>query len=48
MSNNNGRSVMGMFRIFMAPTADESGQPLSFEEQRRLMVELDKFQQGRK
>lgn len=35
-----------MFRIFFAPTVDESGQPLTFEDQRRLMIELDKFQQG--
>lgn len=46
VSNNNGQSVTGMFRIFMAPTTDERGQPLAFEEQRRLMIELDKFQQG--
>lgn len=34
---------MGMFRIFISPTVDESGQPLPFEEMRRLMIELDKF-----
>ncbi|KPJ13411.1 Phenoloxidase subunit 1 [Papilio machaon] len=29
----------------MAPTVDENGAPLSFEDQRRLMIELDKFTQ---
>ncbi|XP_049879265.1 phenoloxidase subunit 1 isoform X2 [Pectinophora gossypiella] len=46
VTNSTGSSTMGMFRIFMAPTQDENGSPLSFEEQRQLMIELDKFQQG--
>lgn len=34
---------MGTVRLFMAPVNDETGKPLSFDEQRRLMVEMDKF-----
>ncbi|CAG9791144.1 unnamed protein product [Diatraea saccharalis] len=45
VNNMSGQSVMGTFRVFMAPKVDERGQPLSFEQQRRLMVELDKFSQ---
>lgn len=37
---------MGTVRIFMAPTLDEAGQALPFEDQRRLMIELDKFTQN--
>lgn len=32
-----------MVRIFMAPKNDERGAQFNFEEQRRMMVELDKF-----
>ncbi|XP_057375654.1 phenoloxidase subunit 1-like isoform X2 [Daphnia carinata] len=32
-----------VFRIFLAPIADEAGRPFSFREQRLLMIELDKF-----
>nr|ACC69184.1 pro-phenol oxidase [Bombyx mandarina] len=46
VNNTGGSSVMGMFRIFIAPTVDESGKPFSFDEQRKLMIELDKFSQG--
>jgi hypothetical protein len=45
VNNTTGQAAMGTFRIFMAPTADERGQPLRFEDQRRLMCELDKFSQ---
>ncbi|KAI5638758.1 hemocyanin, ig-like domain-containing protein [Phthorimaea operculella] len=45
VQNTTGQSAVGMFRIFIAPTVDESGRPLAFDEQRRLMIELDKFQQ---
>ena len=37
---------MGTFRIFIAPVLDENNQQLPFEEQRRLMIELDKFSQA--
>lgn len=34
---------MGTVRLFMAPVVDENGTPLTFDEQRKLMMELDKF-----
>ncbi|KAM3957879.1 phenoloxidase subunit 1 [Aphomia sociella] len=43
VNNTSGQSKMGTFRVFMAPKNDERGQALAFEDQRRLMVELDKF-----
>lgn len=46
MNNTAGQSVMGTVRIFLAPTVNEDGEPLAFDEQRRLMVELDKFTAG--
>ncbi|CAK1590064.1 unnamed protein product [Parnassius mnemosyne] len=45
VNNTTGSSAMGTFRIFIAPTLDENGSPLPFEDQRRLMIELDKFSQ---
>ncbi|CAH2052543.1 unnamed protein product, partial [Iphiclides podalirius] len=45
VNNTSGRAATGTVRIFMAPTLDENGSPLSFEDQRRLMIELDKFTQ---
>lgn len=38
--------MMGTVRIFLAPVLDENGQQLSFDDQRRLMIELDKFTQA--
>ncbi|XP_063628353.1 phenoloxidase subunit 1-like isoform X1 [Cydia splendana] len=46
VNNTSGQSLMGTVRIFLAPVQDESGQPLPFEDQRRGMVELDKFSVG--
>ncbi|XP_061722236.1 phenoloxidase subunit 1-like [Cydia pomonella] len=46
VNNTSSQSVMGTVRIFLAPVQDESGQPLPFEDQRRGMVELDKFSVG--
>ncbi|KAJ0173370.1 hypothetical protein K1T71_011546 [Dendrolimus kikuchii] len=46
VNNTTGQTVMGTVRIFIAPTKDDSGQPLPFEEQRKLMIELDKFTQA--
>ncbi|XP_063368668.1 phenoloxidase subunit 1-like [Cydia amplana] len=43
VNNTSGQAMMGTVRIFMAPVGDESGQPLPFEDQRRMMIELDKF-----
>ncbi|KAL0868113.1 hypothetical protein ABMA27_008748 [Loxostege sticticalis] len=45
VNNTSGRAAMGTFRIFLAPVNDEKGQPLRFEDQRRLFIELDKFSQ---
>ncbi|KAL0868111.1 hypothetical protein ABMA27_008747 [Loxostege sticticalis] len=45
VNNTTGRPAMGTVRIFLAPVNDERGQPLRFEEQRRLFIELDKFSQ---
>ncbi|XP_063832839.1 phenoloxidase subunit 1-like [Ostrinia nubilalis] len=45
VNNSSGRSTTGMFRIFIAPVNDDRGQPLSFADQRRLFIELDKFSQ---
>ncbi|KAF9815719.1 hypothetical protein SFRURICE_009236 [Spodoptera frugiperda] len=46
VNNTSGQSVMGTVRIFMAPVQDERGAPLSFDDQRRSMIELDKFTAG--
>ncbi|XP_060806767.1 phenoloxidase subunit 1-like [Amyelois transitella] len=46
VNNTSGQSRMGTFRIFLAPTRDERGSLLDFNDQRRLMVELDKFSEG--
>ncbi|CAK1590051.1 unnamed protein product [Parnassius mnemosyne] len=46
VENTTGKNAMGTVRIFLAPTTDEKGTPLPFNEQRRLMIELDKFSQG--
>ncbi|XP_072934083.1 phenoloxidase subunit 1 [Epargyreus clarus] len=45
VNNSSGKGVMGTVRIFIAPTLDEDGRQLSFDDQRRLMIELDKFSQ---
>jgi len=46
VNNTSGQGLMGTVRIFMAPTVGEDGKPLLFVDQRRLMIELDKFTQG--
>ncbi|XP_023292337.2 phenoloxidase 2-like [Lucilia cuprina] len=43
VNNAGGAMRFGMVRIFIAPKHDERGQPMLFNEQRLLMVELDKF-----
>jgi hypothetical protein len=43
VNNNTGAQRLGMVRIFIAPKFDERGQPLPYIEQRRLMVELERF-----
>ncbi|XP_026488582.1 phenoloxidase subunit 1 [Vanessa tameamea] len=46
VNNTSGSGVMGTVRLFAAPALDEGGRPLAFDEQRRLMIELDKFTQA--
>ncbi|KAJ8679322.1 hypothetical protein QAD02_015109 [Eretmocerus hayati] len=41
--NTNDKDVLGTVRIFLAPRYNEQGAPLYFNEQRMLMIELDKF-----
>lgn len=41
--NANMQEVTGTVRIFVAPKFDEKGRSLSFNEQRMLMIEMDKF-----
>ncbi|XP_041971349.1 phenoloxidase subunit 1 [Aricia agestis] len=43
VNNTTGRGIMGTVRIFLGPVQDEQGRRLPFDEQRRLMIELDKF-----
>ncbi|KAJ8679161.1 hypothetical protein QAD02_014948 [Eretmocerus hayati] len=43
VSNTNNREVVGTLRVFMAPKHDEKGQLLPFNEQRKLMIEMDRF-----
>nr|AII22868.1 prophenoloxidase [Antheraea pernyi] len=45
VNNTSGKGLMGTVRIFIAPIFDETGQALPFDQQRRLMIELDKFTQ---
>ncbi|XP_035911262.1 phenoloxidase 2-like [Anopheles stephensi] len=43
VNNRAGETRRGTVRIFFGPKTNELGQTLPFREQRRLMVELDKF-----
>ncbi|XP_068623413.1 phenoloxidase subunit 1-like [Battus philenor] len=45
VNNTTRQSTIGTVRIFMAPIIDDNGSPMSFEDQRKLMIELDKFTQ---
>ncbi|KAJ8679166.1 hypothetical protein QAD02_014953 [Eretmocerus hayati] len=42
-TNKNNKDVVGTVRIFMAPKQDENGRLLDVNEQRMLMIEMDKF-----
>ncbi|XP_055623361.1 uncharacterized protein LOC129766790 [Toxorhynchites rutilus septentrionalis] len=43
-ATNNGNAMRrGTARIFMGPKTDETGRNIPFREQRRMMIELDKF-----
>ena len=46
--NNNPRKVKATIRVFMTPKLDHENRTLSFEEQRKLMIEMDKFTHERK
>ncbi|CAG4931475.1 unnamed protein product [Colias eurytheme] len=46
VNNTSGQAAMGTVRLFIAPAVNETGAPLPFSEQRRLMIELDKFTQA--
>ncbi|XP_037049326.1 phenoloxidase 2-like [Bradysia coprophila] len=43
VENSSSAQRQGTCRIFLCPINDERGTPLSFEEQRKLMLEMDKF-----
>lgn len=43
VKNDSGTIKRGTVRIFLGPKTDESGNTLPFREQRRLMIEMDKF-----
>lgn len=48
VNNTNNQEVMGTVRVFIAPKFDETGRNLSFDDQRMLMIEMDKFTTRRK
>lgn len=48
VNNMLNREVTGTVRIFIAPKYDENGRNLSFNDQRKLMIEMDKFTVKRK
>ncbi|XP_014213229.1 phenoloxidase subunit 1-like [Copidosoma floridanum] len=43
VNNSNNRDVMGTVRVFLAPKYNEQEAPLSYNDQRKLMIEMDKF-----
>lgn len=43
VDNSSSAQRQGTCRIFFCPVNDERGTPLGFEEQRKLMIEMDKF-----
>ncbi|XP_058805148.1 phenoloxidase subunit 1-like [Phymastichus coffea] len=43
INNSNNVEVTGTIRVFIAPKTDENGRQLSQDEQRMLMIEMDKF-----
>jgi tyrosinase len=43
VNNNSGATRRGMVRIFMSPKYNERGNQYTFNDQRLLMIELDKF-----
>lgn len=47
-NNTNNKAVKATVRIFMAPKYDENKRTLNFNDQRFLMIEMDKFTALRK
>lgn len=47
VNNKTNAIKRGTVRIFMAPKLDERGLPFTLENQRGLMIEMDKFQVSR-
>ncbi|XP_075147708.1 phenoloxidase 2-like [Haematobia irritans] len=43
VTNSNRTNKMGTCRIFLCPKTNETGSPLSIDEQRMLAIEMDKF-----
>ena len=43
INNTSGSAKRGTCRIFIAPKQDERGQAIPFREQKRYMIEMDKF-----
>ena len=43
VNNDSGAQRFGMVRLFMAPKFDDRGRQMPFRDQRRLMIEMDKF-----
>lgn len=46
--NSNNQEKVGTVRIFMAPKTDRLGRAYKFDDQKNLMVELDRFTTNRK
>lgn len=43
VQNSGNDQRIGTCRIFLSPVNDERGTPFNFEDQRKLMIEMDKF-----
>lgn len=43
INNSNNQALIGTVRVFIAAKFDETGRHLSYNEQRLLMIEMDKF-----
>ncbi|KAJ8679159.1 hypothetical protein QAD02_014946 [Eretmocerus hayati] len=43
VNNANNKEMVGTVRIFLAPKFNEQGRPLPINEQRKMMIEMDKF-----
>lgn len=43
VNNNSGAPAMGTCRVFLAPRSDERGTTMLLRDQRRMMMEMDRF-----